>query len=59
MLLTFKAGVTNKSYSVTANQLGLIKGEITENIGDVKHPKKNGTLNNMSTHIHSNLFDSP
>lgn len=40
MLLKFKPGVTNESYRVTANQLGVIKGEITENTGDVKHPKK-------------------
>jgi hypothetical protein len=30
MWLTFKPGVTNKSYSVTADQLGVIKGEIRE-----------------------------
>jgi hypothetical protein len=40
MWLMFKPDVTNKSYSVTADQLGVIKGEITENISDVKHPKK-------------------
>lgn len=58
MWLTFKPDITNKSYSVTADQPGVINGEITENIRDVKHPKRKGTLN-MSTSVHSNLFDSP
>jgi len=34
MCLMFKPDVTYKSYSVTADQLGVIKGDITEN----KHP---------------------
>jgi hypothetical protein len=58
MWLTFKPDITIKSYSVTADQLGVIKGEITGNIRDVQHPKRKGTLN-MSTSVHSNLFDSP
>jgi hypothetical protein len=40
MWLTLKPDASNKCYSVTADQLGVIKGEITENISDVKHPKK-------------------
>jgi hypothetical protein len=47
MWLTFKPDITNKSCSVTADQLGVIKGEIKENISDVKHPVKK-TLNNLS-----------
>jgi hypothetical protein len=57
MWLTFKPDVTNKRYSVTADQLGVIKGEITENISDVKHQKKKNL--SISTSVHSNLFDSP
>jgi hypothetical protein len=37
-ILTFKPDITNKSYRVTADQLRVVKGEITENIRDVKHP---------------------